>query len=96
MFCNISNFDCEDLLAPRPNPKLEDHPLSTVRNCWFNIFDAIFHIKAILHLQLEDEPWLSESDQITMVPVIIITVTSMVLYIYIYIYIYIYNFNKVT
>jgi hypothetical protein len=26
------------LLAPRPTPKLEDHPLSAVRGCLFNIF----------------------------------------------------------
>jgi hypothetical protein len=28
------------LLAPRPNPKLKDHPLSAVRYCLFNIFAA--------------------------------------------------------
>jgi hypothetical protein len=28
------------LLAPRPTPKLEDHPLSAVRDCLFNIFAA--------------------------------------------------------
>jgi hypothetical protein len=27
-----------ELLAPRPTPKLEDHPLSAVRDCLFNIF----------------------------------------------------------
>jgi hypothetical protein len=26
------------LLAPRPTPKLEDHPLSAVRDCLFSIF----------------------------------------------------------
>jgi len=26
-------FHGEALLAPRPSPKLEDHPLSAVRNC---------------------------------------------------------------
>jgi hypothetical protein len=29
------------LLAPRPTPKLKDHPLSAVRDCLFNIFAAI-------------------------------------------------------
>jgi hypothetical protein len=29
-----------ELLAPRPTPKLEDHPLSAVRDCLFNIFAA--------------------------------------------------------
>jgi hypothetical protein len=32
------------LLAPRSTPKLEDHPLSAVRDCLFNIFAAILHI----------------------------------------------------
>jgi len=26
--------------APRSTPKLEDHPLSAVRNCLFNIYTA--------------------------------------------------------
>jgi hypothetical protein len=30
-------------LAPRPTPKLEDHPLSAVRDCLFNILAAILH-----------------------------------------------------
>jgi uncharacterized Zn-finger protein len=33
-------FYGEELLAPRPTPKLEDHPLSAVRNCLFNTFAA--------------------------------------------------------
>jgi hypothetical protein len=32
------------LLAPRRTPKLEDHPLSAVRDCLFNIFAATLHI----------------------------------------------------
>jgi len=32
------------LLAPRPTHKLEDHPLSAVRNCLFSIFAASLHI----------------------------------------------------
>jgi len=32
------------LLAPRPTPKLEDQPLSIVRNCLFNLFAATLHI----------------------------------------------------
>jgi len=30
----------EELLAPRPTPTLEDHPLSAVRDCLINIFAA--------------------------------------------------------
>ncbi|PNF20414.1 hypothetical protein B7P43_G08141, partial [Cryptotermes secundus] len=29
-----------------PNPKLQDHPLSTVRDCLFNIFAATLHSRA--------------------------------------------------
>jgi len=34
-----------ELLAPRPTEKMEDHPLSVVRNCLFNIFAATLHIR---------------------------------------------------
>jgi hypothetical protein len=35
MFRNLIIFYVEELLAPRPTPKLEDHPLLAVRNCLF-------------------------------------------------------------
>jgi hypothetical protein len=34
------HFYGEELLAPRPTPKLEDHPLSAIRDCLFNLFAA--------------------------------------------------------
>ena len=37
-------FYAEELLAPRPTPKLEDHTLSAVRNYLFNIFAVTLHI----------------------------------------------------
>ena len=37
-------FYGEELLEPRPIPKLEDHPLSAVHDCLFNIFAATLHI----------------------------------------------------
>ena len=43
MFHNKICFCGEELLAPRPTPKLEDHPLSAVRDCLFTIFAATFH-----------------------------------------------------
>jgi hypothetical protein len=43
-FRNKIHFHGDDLLAPRPTPKLEDHPLSAVRDCLFNIFAAPLHI----------------------------------------------------
>jgi len=44
IFRNKTNFYGEELLAPRPTPKLEDHPLSAVRDCLFNVFAANLHI----------------------------------------------------
>jgi hypothetical protein len=41
---NMMRFYGEELLAPRPNPKLEDHPLSASRDCIFNIFAAALDI----------------------------------------------------
>jgi len=41
---NKVRFCGEELLTPRPNPKLEDNPLSAVRDCLFNIFAATLHI----------------------------------------------------
>jgi hypothetical protein len=42
-FRNKLIFYGEELLAPRPTPKLEDYPLSAVRDCLFNIFPATLH-----------------------------------------------------
>jgi hypothetical protein len=44
IFRNKTSFYGEELSAPRPTPKLEDHPLSAFRNCIFNIFAATLHI----------------------------------------------------
>jgi hypothetical protein len=43
MVRNMIHIYGEEVLAPRPTPKLEDHPLSAVRGCLFNIFAAILH-----------------------------------------------------
>jgi hypothetical protein len=42
-FRNKTSFYGEELLATRPTPKLADHPLSSVRDCLFNIFAATLH-----------------------------------------------------
>jgi hypothetical protein len=48
-------FYGEELLAPRPTPKLEDHPLSAVRDCLFNVFAATLHNwRPFLHPQPKD------------------------------------------
>jgi hypothetical protein len=63
MFCNTIRFDGEELLAPRPTPKLEYHPLPAVRECVFNIFAAAIHIGApFLHPQPEDAPCRGDRD----------------------------------
>jgi hypothetical protein len=50
-------FYGEELLAARPTPKLEDHPLSAVRDCLFKIFAATLHNwRPFLHPQPEDAP----------------------------------------
>ena len=43
MVRNIICFYGEELLAPRPTPKLEDHPFSALRDCLFNILAAALH-----------------------------------------------------
>jgi hypothetical protein len=44
---NETVFYGEGLSAPRPTPKLEDHPLSFVRGCLFNIFAANLQLEAV-------------------------------------------------
>jgi hypothetical protein len=56
-FLNTLVFYNEVLLAPHPDPKLEDHPLSFVRGRLFNIFAVILHTwRLSLHPQPEDAP----------------------------------------
>jgi hypothetical protein len=43
-FRNKATFYGEELSTPRPTPKQEDHLLSAVRDCLFNIFAATLHI----------------------------------------------------
>jgi hypothetical protein len=56
-FRNIVSFDGEALLAPRPKPKLENHPLSAVHDFLFHIFAATLHIwRPFLQSQPENAP----------------------------------------
>ena len=49
------NVVSEEFLAPRPHPLPADHPLSSVRDCLFNIFAATLHIwKSFIHMESED------------------------------------------
>jgi hypothetical protein len=46
------------VVSPTPNPKLEHHPLSAVRDCLFNIFAATLRTRRTsLHPQPEDSPY---------------------------------------
>jgi len=56
-------FYGEELLVPRPTPKMEDHPLSAVRECVFNTLTATLHIgRPILQPQTEDAPCRGDRD----------------------------------
>jgi hypothetical protein len=67
VFRNVAIFYGEELLAPRPTPKLEDHPLSAVCDCLFNVFAATLHIRRpFLHPQPEDAPCRGDRDPIIM------------------------------
>jgi hypothetical protein len=50
MFRNVVIFCGKELVAPRPTPKLDDHPLSGVRDCLFSIFAAASEQMAIVFL----------------------------------------------
>jgi hypothetical protein len=43
-FVTKIRFHVEELLVPRPTPKLEDHTLSAIRDCLFNTFAATLYI----------------------------------------------------
>ena len=43
-FVTFFFFCGEELLRPRPTPKLEDHPVFAVLDCLFDIFAATVHI----------------------------------------------------
>ena len=45
-------FHGEALLAPRPTPKLEDHPSSAVRDCLFNLFAATAEDNSVTNILL--------------------------------------------
>jgi hypothetical protein len=61
-------FYGEVLLTPRPAPKLEDHPLSAVRDCLFNVFAATLHNRRpFLHPQPEDAPCRGDRDPLNTV-----------------------------
>jgi hypothetical protein len=57
----------EELLAPRPTPKIKDHPFSAVRDCLFNVSAATLHNwRPFLHPQPEDAPCRGDRDPLNM------------------------------
>jgi hypothetical protein len=56
MFRNKVSFYGYELLAPQPIPKLEDHPLSVVRDSVFNVFAATFHIGVRSSIRILTKP----------------------------------------
>jgi hypothetical protein len=65
-FVTIKNVYSEGLLAPRPTPKLEDHPLSAVRDFLFTIFAATLRTRRTsLHPQSEDAPCRGDNRSVT-------------------------------
>ena len=53
IFRNKIPFNRGKLLALRPSPKLEDHPLSAVRDCLFNIFAATLHMGGLSSIRIQ-------------------------------------------
>jgi hypothetical protein len=65
LFVTIKNFYSEELSAPRPTPKLEEHSLLAVRDCLFNIFVATLRTRRTsLHPQPEDAPCRGDKETI--------------------------------
>jgi hypothetical protein len=63
MFHNTFIFYGEGLLTPRPNPNLENHPLSSVCGYLFNVFTANLHYwRPSLYPRPEDAPCCGDRD----------------------------------
>jgi hypothetical protein len=53
----------EQLLAPRPTPKLENYPLPAVCGCLLNIFAATLHVwRPFFHPEAEKAPCPGDSN----------------------------------
>ena len=61
MFRNISVLQ-GGVVSTSSNPNLEDHPLSAVRDCLFNLFAATLHRRPFLYPQHEDAPCRGDRD----------------------------------
>jgi hypothetical protein len=50
-FRNKASFYCEELLASRLTPKLQDNPLSAIHDCLFNLFTTTLHIGSLYSIR---------------------------------------------
>jgi hypothetical protein len=57
MICSTIRLYGEKFLTPRPNPKLEDHPLSAVRDFLFSIFTDTLERSGWSDLAQERDSW---------------------------------------
>jgi hypothetical protein len=70
-------FTVKGLLAPRPTPKLRDHPLSFVCGCLLIIFAATLHSwRLFLHPQPKDTPCCGDRDPPKSITIFIYSVES--------------------
>jgi hypothetical protein len=66
-FVILFSFCGEELLAPRPTLKLEEHLLSTVHDCLFHTFTSTLNLwEPFLHLPPEDMPCCGDRDPLIM------------------------------
>ena len=68
LFCNTVCFYGEEMLAPRPSPKLEDHPLSGFRLLIQYIRSYPPYWSLFLHSQPEDAPCCGDRDPLITEP----------------------------
>jgi hypothetical protein len=62
-FLNKIRFYGEELFAHRQTPKLDDHPLSTDRDCLFNIFAATLpYWRPFFEQHPENAPYCGDRD----------------------------------
>lgn len=68
IFRNLMRFYSEEFLAPRQTHKLEDHPLSAVRDSLFSIFAGIHHPQPeVASCRVDSDPctWMTHSQMLS-------------------------------
>jgi hypothetical protein len=65
-FRNKASFYDQELLTHQSSPKLENHPLSAIRDCLFNILTATLHIGGRSPIQNLRTPYRGDRDPLVM------------------------------